>query len=424
MWADVKQDQVMFDPKEFESKFSMAPPKLAPVTDKGGAGASPHEPNSPGSPPVAQKKQLVTLIEGKRSYNIGIALARYDGSERGASLSFEISDDELRHSRCNPGHGREGTGRGESGCPYHLRSNLGRSRQWCVARPADVSALSCSGPVQWCTSKASWRSWPAPSASSRSFLVRLLCYSIRLTRLVVIPRLELRLKLWGYKQRFKAVITEAQNSLRVCETIMEACAEPKCLKCCVGTAKSESEASSGAHIGSGQLLERQHQGCCLRVLVGNADQTQGHQGFGQQVCRCMVDCYILTMRYRWTLLHFLVQSVANKCPKAREFVGELKEIEAAARLDLTALAGEVTKMGTTVRQIEGEIKKTADLQGDRFAENMREFLEANANDIKEVTARQKKIEENGTKLAYVAAACCCTELITERFSARIRLHCH
>jgi hypothetical protein len=95
-----------------------------------------------------------------------------------------------------------------------------------------------------------------------------------------------------------------------------------------------------------------------------------------------------------TLLHFLVLAVDKSIPEAAEFTKELKDVDKAARVELSFLQGEAAKLRASMRKVESEIKVPQVSTDDQFQPVMTAFFEDKDPVVQGVWERVDKLEKD------------------------------
>lgn len=187
-----------------------------------------------------------------------------------------------------------------------------------------------------------------------------------------VPRLELRLKLWHFKLRFPTSQADADKQLTLCENVLKALRSPN--------VKQVLEIA----LSLGNFLNFNTKGFTAGFALETINKLKGTKANDN----------------KWNLLHYLVHSVAKHCPGAREFVDELSQADAASRVEMAQLSGEVGKMVISLRQIDAEMKKLENnTTGDLFPIVMRDFHAAASKDAEQLNERVKALEAEAAAVA-------------------------
>lgn len=96
---------------------------------------------------------------------------------------------------------------------------------------------------------------------------------------------------------------------------------------------------------------------------------------------------------KMSLLEYLVKTVNEKVPEAREFLADMEVVERAARVDSAYQEGEMAKMQLQLRKTHGAVKQSSeDSSKDRFRSVMTEFLEDADKGVADLHARLERAD--------------------------------
>jgi len=100
------------------------------------------------------------------------------------------------------------------------------------------------------------------------------------------------------------------------------------------------------------------------------------------------------------LMRFLVDTVNSRDAASRQFVDELKDVKAAARIESTFLASSVQKVEGSINRVKSELSSFADADAarDRFKAVMTPFFNSASGRFTALNARWSGVKERCSKL--------------------------
>jgi len=133
------------------------------------------------------------------------------------------------------------------------------------------------------------------------------------------------------------------------------------------------------------------------LLLGNymngTGRSGGALGFKLSAINRLVDTK--SANNKLTLLHFIVDTIETKFPEVLNFTDELSDVDAASKVSVATLQGELNELRQGVKKIEGELEKYEKPLGphDNFQGVFQPFLETAKADFEDLDKKFKRMDE-------------------------------
>jgi len=193
--------------------------------------------------------------------------------------------------------------------------------------------------------------------------------------LAKIPRVEKRLDACLFKFQFTQIMEETEEQVGVYDVASQALMDSKNLKKIMALILR-----MGNYLNAADKSKGGAYGFSLSTL-SKLKGTKGGEG-------------------KTDLMRFLVEQVTNKDPSCRQFVDDLKDVKAAARIESAFLAGSVQKVEGSINRVKSELAAFADADAarDRFKAVMTPFFNTASGRFVSVNGRWSGVKERCSKL--------------------------